>query len=146
MAIKIGTTKISNSYRGMRFTVSKSDIENGQPNDPCSCAAARALKRQADAKQVFVYRDVTYIVKKDGTALRYHTTPALRLETIIFDRKGAFFPGQYDLEPAPMTTKVAKPASTGKSSSATKPRRNSGRPFRGIPNVRPSASQRLNDE
>jgi hypothetical protein len=141
LATKIGNTKISNSYRGKRFTVTPSDIRNGQPNDPCSCAAARALKREFNAKEVFVFRDVTYVVRQDGTALRYHTTPALRLETVIFDRKGQFFPGEYDIDPAPMTTKPKRSTST-----STATRGNSrNRPRRGIPNVRPTASQRLSE-
>src|SRR5882672_5858562 len=140
LAIKIGTSKISNSYRGMRFKIEKRDIENGQPNDPCACAAARALRRHFDAKEVFVFRDVTYILKKDGSALRYHTSAPLRLETIVFDRNGEFYPGEYDLEPAPIpnTTKSRKSAS----SSSTK-RRNSHGARRSIPNVRPTASQKL---
>jgi hypothetical protein len=130
---------LSNSYRGLRFKVSAKDIENGQPNDPCACAAARALKRHFDAKEVFVYRNVTYILRKDGNALRYHTSPALRLETIVFDRNGEFFPGEYDLEPAPLTREVSpKTKSVGGSS-----RRNASGQRRAIPNVRPTASTKL---
>jgi hypothetical protein len=142
MAIKIGTTKISNSYRGLRFKIGKSDIENGQPNDPCNCAAARALRRHFDAKEVFVFRDVTYVLKKEGSALRFHTSASLRLETIVFDRKGEFYPGEYDLEPAPMANANKKSARNGSTATSTK-RRNSMHARRGIPNVRPTASQRL---
>ena len=73
MAITIGKAKISNSYRGLSFKIGKSDIENGQPNDPCNCAAARALRRTFDAKEVFVFRAVTYVLKKDGSALQAST-------------------------------------------------------------------------
>lgn len=142
MATKIGTTKISNSHRGKRFTVSKSDIQNGQPNDPCACAAARALRREFNAKEVFVYRNVVYILNKDGSALRFKTPPDLARETIVFDRNGEFFPGEYDLQPAPMTEV------TRKKSKATSGSRSSGRTshkggYRKIPNVRPTASQKL---
>lgn len=140
MATKIGNTKISNSYRGLRFEITRRDIENGQPNDPCSCAAARALKRHFDAKEVFVYRDVTYVVKKDKSALRYHTSAPLRLETIVFDRLGQFFPGEYDLHPAPEPN--AKPKAAASAVSSPK-RRNPSGVRRGIPNVRPTASQKL---
>jgi hypothetical protein len=125
----------------MRFTVERRDIENGQPNDPCNCAAARALKRQADAKEVFVFRDVTYIVRKDGHAFRFHTTPALRLETIVYDRQGAFHPGAYDIDPAPLAASRSTKKKTASSSSPS--RRNSSKTRHGIPNVRPTASQRL---
>ena len=142
MAITIGKAKISSSYRGLRFKITKSDIENGQPGDPCACAAARALRRHFDARETYVYRDVTYVVRKDGTATRYHTSAPLRLETIVFDRNGEFYPGEYELEPVPIH-KLNK-ASNGSSSKSGSPskRRNSDRP-RGIPNVRPTASQKL---
>ena len=141
MAITIGKAKISSSYRGLRFSITKSDIENGQPGDPCACAAARALRRHFDAKETYVYRDVTYIVKKDGSATRYHTSAPLRLETIVFDRNGEFYPGEYDLEPVPVHVLHKKAKSS--SSSASKRGRNSKRERRGIPNVRPTASQKL---
>jgi len=140
LAINIGSSKISNSHRGIRFEVKKNDIENGQPNDPCNCAAARALRRKFDAKEVFVYRNVTYILSKSGDALRYKTTPALRLETVVFDRNGEFWPGEYDLEPVPIS-RVAK--KTKGSSSSSSRRRNTIHERRPIPNVRPTASQRL---
>lgn len=142
MAIKIGAAKISNSHRGLSFKIGRSDIENGQPNDPCNCAAARALKRSFDAKEVFVFRDVTYILRKDGNALRYHTSAPLRLETIIFDRNGEFYPGEYLLEPAPITD--VKKAKRSNGSSASRGGNNKKRRERySIPNVRPTASQKL---
>jgi hypothetical protein len=142
LATKIGKAKISNSYRGLRFKIGKSDIENGQPNDPCNCAAARALRRHFDAKEVFVFRDVTYVMQKDGKALRFHTSAPLRLETIVFDRNGEFFPGEYDLDPAPLPVVPSK-RSNGSSPSASKRRNSKRREYRGIPNVRPTASQKL---
>ena len=137
MAVRIGTTKISNSYRGLRFKINAHDIEEGQPNDPCSCAAARALKRHFNAQEVRVYRNVTYIMVK-GNALRYRTSAALRLETIVFDRNGEFFPGEYDLEPGPIAREPAK-----KKSASAPARRNSRNIRHTIPNVRPTASERL---
>jgi hypothetical protein len=96
------------------------------------------LKRHFDAKEVFVYRNVTYILRKDGNALRYRTSPALRLETIVFDRNGEFYPGEYDLEPAPLTREV-----TTKTKSAGGASRRNVTPRRAIPNVRPTASTKL---
>lgn len=142
MAIKIGKSKISNSYRGLRFKIGRADIENGQPNDPCNCAAARALRRQFDAREVFVFRDVTYILKKDGNALRFHTSAPLRLETIVFDRNGEFYPGEYDLDPAPLTNE-AKRRTNGNGHSSPSARRRTPKTRHTIPNVRPTASQRL---
>lgn len=138
MAIKIGKTKISNSYRGLRFKITKSDIENGQPNDPCSCAAARALRRHFAAKEVYVYRNVTYVLTKDNKGLRFTTTAPLRLETIVFDRNGEFFPGEYDLAPGPLPEETTK-----SKSSASAPKRRNSTVRRTIPNVRPMASQKL---
>lgn len=139
MAVRIGSAKLSNSYRGVRFTVTPKDIENGQPNDPCSCAAALALRRHFRAKEVRVYRNVTYVVTQDDKALRFGTTPSLRLETIVFDREGAFYPGQYDLLPGPLAQTPAKK----QKSSASAPRKNAMRERHVIPNVRPTASQKL---
>jgi len=140
MAIKIGDAKISNSHRGLRFTIGATDIKNGQPNDPCNCAAARALRRHFDAKETFVFRDVTYILRKDGTALRYHTSAPLRLETIVFDRNGEFYPGEYELEPAPLTEAKPKAKRAASASSGSNKKR---RERHVIPNVRPTASTRL---
>jgi len=141
LAIKIGDAKISNSHRGYRFKIEKRDIENGQPNDPCNCAAARALRRNFDAKEVWVFRDVTYILNKTGSALRFHTSAPLRLETIVFDRNGEFYPGEYDLEPAPLVEKVAK--KNGSRSAAASSSTRKRRERYSIPNVRPTASQKL---
>jgi hypothetical protein len=137
----IGKAKISNSYRGLKFEITKRDIEQGQPGDPCACAAARALRRVFDAKMTFVYRDVTYILKKDDTALRYHTSAPLRLETIVFDRNGQFYPGEYMLEPAPLVEKTTSRSS--KSATTTRGKNSRRGERRGIPNVRPTASQKL---
>jgi len=140
VATKIGEVKISNSHKGLRFKIGKADIENGQPNDPCNCAAARALKRTTGAKEVFVFRDVTYIYPKNNEPMRYHTSRALRLETIVFDRNGNFYPGEYDLEPMPIIKLAPKRSNGTKSASG---RKTKGRPRYSIPDVRPTASQRL---
>jgi len=139
VATKIGSAVISNSHRSFRFEIKKNDILNGQPNDPCGCAAARALKRTFNAKEVYVFRDVTYVVSKEDDATRYKTSPALRLETIVFDRNGNFYPGEYDLYPAPDA-----PARTTRSAPSSSRRRNVRSGVRHtIPNVRPTASQKL---
>jgi len=139
LAIKLGEAKISNAYRGFEFDIKAADIENGQPNDPCSCAAALALRRATKAREVRVYRDVTYIQRDKDRADRYHTSSALRLETIVFDREGNFVPGRYRLEPMPLRekTKRSKPSNGSTRSNRKK------REYHRIPNVRPTASQRL---
>jgi hypothetical protein len=65
----------------------------------------------------------------------------LRLETVVFDRNGAFYPGEYDLDPAPVAVKRERAKSSGGTS--THKRRNSQKVRHSIPNVRPTASQRL---
>jgi len=139
LATKIGEAKISNAYRAFEFDIRARDIEEGQPNDPCSCAAALALRRATKAREVRVYRDVTYIQRDKDHADRYHTSSALRLETIVFDREGNFVPGRYRLEPMPLREKsTRKSSSSGKRLSNRKKRE-----YHRIPNVRPTASQRL---
>lgn len=128
----------TNSHRGLRFKITPRDIENGQPNDPCACAAALALRRTLGADEVLVYRDVTYARKKNE-AVRYKTSAQLRLETIVFDREGNFFPGEYELGPGP----ISKPPKAKRSGSAPARRNSKTGGYRAIPNVRPTASQRL---
>ena len=142
MVNRIGDAVLSNAHQSLRFKVTKSDIENGQPNDPCNCAAARALKRTLRAHTVEVYRDVTYVVQtRDAkSGLKYHTSPQLRLETVVFDREGNFYPGEYDLYP--YRDQPSKPKRAG-ATTGTKSRRNVlGSVRHSIPNVRPTASQR----
>jgi len=100
------------------------------------------LKRTLRAHTVEVYRDVTYVIQKQGSksGLKYHTSPQLRLETVVFDREGNFFPGEYDLYPyINQPAKVKRQGST--SGTATK-RKVFGAVRHVIPNVRPTASQR----
>lgn len=141
MPVTMGDAKVSNSFRGLRFKITPRDIEEGQPNDPCSCAAALALKRHLKADEVRVYRHVT-LVRRKKEALRYTTTPALRLETIVFDRDGKFYPGEYDLAPGPAPIKATKRKS---SSSAPVSRNSKHGGYHRIPNVRPTASMRLEE-
>ena len=138
MATKIGGAKISNAYRAFDFEIKARDIEQGQPNDPCSCAAALALRRATKAREVRVYRDVTYIQRSKDHVDRYHTSAALRLETIVFDREGNFVPGRYRLEPMPLREKTI---SLNGDAKRTTNRKKAVR--HRIPNVRPTASQRL---
>ena len=140
VATKIGDAKISNAYRAFDFEIRPKDIEEGQPNDPCSCAAALALKRATKAREVRVYRDVTYVQRNKDHVDRYHTSAALRLETIVFDREGNFVPGRYRLEPMPLREKSTRSTSSNGARRLTN-RKKAVRHT--IPNVRPTASQRL---
>lgn len=138
--IKLSGKPINDSHRGMRIIITKGDIENGQPNDPCSCAAARAIKRTLGAKRVAVFRNVTYIVNKDEKPMRFRTSPALRLETIVFDRNGSFYPGEYDLLPMPIGASM--PAKK-KGGGAKKRKGSNGGSYHVVPNVRPTASHKI---
>jgi hypothetical protein len=143
LATKIGDLKISNSWRGVRFDVTRVDIEQGQPNDPCSCAAALALRRKFKAELVYVFRNVTYVVK-GKEAVRFKTPTDLRLETIIFDRGGHFHPGQYDLYAAPLIiAQERKPQRSRARSGSSPKRRNVHATRHRIPDVRPTASAKL---
>jgi len=100
MARKFKGRDIVNLGRGMRLKVTEADIKKGVPLDPENCAVAECIKRITGADEVSVHRGVVMIVK-GNKAMRLMTSSGVRLETIVFDRGGAFIPGEYDLKPVP---------------------------------------------
>lgn len=89
--------------RRLRIDITSNDIRKGKPLDPEHCAAAQCILRSTNANEVAVHRGVVYIQPKEGAKFqKFRTSSALRMETIIFDRGGAFMPGEYDLEPVPL--------------------------------------------
>lgn len=140
MPVKINGKEVVSSATGLWFTVESRDIRNGQPNDPCGCAAARALLRATGAQEVRVYRNKTYVIPEGGRPRRYDTPADLRIETIAFDRGGEFYPGKYRL--AAGTVKAA-PSAKPKSGSSPRTSRATHVTRHTIPNVRPSASERF---
>lgn len=139
MPVKINGKEVVSSATGLWFTVEARDIRNGQPNDPCGCAAARALLRATGAEEVRVYRNKTYVIHSEGKPRRYDTPADLRIETIAYDRGGEFYPGKYRL--AAGTAKAA--SSKAKSGSGPRKSRVTHVTRHTIPNVRPSASERF---
>lgn len=122
MSKKIGQLELGNAHQPLRLNITQKDIAKGKPLDPCECAASQCLKRLPGVSDSFVHRGVTYIVK-GGKAMRYRTSAALRLETIVFDRGGRFVPGEYDLLPPPLSY-IGKTASKrAKSASKRRPKR-----------------------
>ena len=133
-----GLSEIKNALRPVRVDITNADIKAGNPMDPNSCAAAQAIMRVLGANEVQVHRGVTYVHMKTGWQ-RFKTSASLRLETIVFDRGGAFIPGEYDLQPVPLKM----PAPKTKKRKVPAPSRNHKTPVRRtIPNVRARARVR----
>lgn len=129
-----------NAHRPVRLNITPEDAKKGKRLDPCACAAARAIKRQMGAGDdgVYVHRGVTY-VKQGKEWVRFKTSGALRLETIIFDRGGEFAPGEYDIQAPPLSmispkepSKKRSPGIKSRNAFATRARRT-------VPGTRPTA-------
>lgn len=131
-------SEIKNALRSFRVDITPADIKAGDPMDPTSCAAAQAIMRALKVDEVQVHRGVTYVKTKSGWQ-RFKTSASLRMETIVFDRGGTFIPGEYDLNPVPLTM-PSKP----KKKRTTPVRSNHKRPGRRtiIPQVRARARVR----
>jgi len=138
MVKKLNGVEVSDANKSLRIDISQDDVKNGKPLDPQNCAAAECIKRTLGADDVYIHRGVCYIKRKGAKRYtRYATSSGLRLETIIFDRGGAFMPGYYDLEPVPVRMIAPKPKSPSKGRSPKEATLAVRR--RSIPGVRRSA-------
>jgi hypothetical protein len=139
MLAKLDKKPINNAHRGLRVTIKPQDISAGQRLNPEACAAANALCNMQGVEAAKVHRTCVYL-KRNGRWHRYRTSAALRLETIIFDRKGEFMPGEFDLLPVPISDIIPKSAHPRANSA---PKRKPSHPQRHralIPGTRPSAN------
>lgn len=146
---KLKGLEVANSVRGLKITITEDDIKRGRILDPANCAVAQALKRAFDVEDVRVHRGVTYILRKGAKKWqKFRTSSNVRLETIIFDRGGAFIPGEYDLGAPPVsmivgsTLRKKRTPTKGKTPSEAK---KSARRLV-IPGVRHSANSRGPEE
>lgn len=96
--MKIGGGKVVDGLKPIEIRITKDDVRAGALKSASACAAARALCREGFT-EARVHAGRTYVKQKDGTWLRYQTTPALRSEIVAFDRGGKFEPGTYRLTP-----------------------------------------------
>lgn len=85
----------------LTLTITKRDCNNGDPKEPDTCAAARALRREHGVADCRVHLGRIYIRQNKGNWQRFLTPKSLRSEIIAFDRGGAFSPGEYTLSPLP---------------------------------------------
>jgi hypothetical protein len=97
--------RTSDAARGVKFKITAGDIRRAKSKDPERCAAALALKRQFGAGKVEVHAARTY-VEVGGRRRRFATPAALKMETVVLDRGGAFEPGEYVLRPIPQSQKA----------------------------------------
>jgi hypothetical protein len=144
MAKKI--TTVSNANRTIRLTIDEHDIMQGRPRDQAGCAAALCILRSVPgADQCRVHRGYVYL-RRYGKWERYRPSGPLRLETIIFDRNGAMYPGDYLLLPVPLSVVVPRKPKPKEDEDIVLPRvgRGSNRPPRIkrrylLPGTRPRA-------
>lgn len=92
--------------------VTRRDITKGEPQEPDSCAIARACKRTLDIIEARVHLSRTYLRTSDGEWLRYFTPQAARTEIVAFDRGGTFEPGEYRFPPVSKSKRLGTMKST----------------------------------
>ena len=92
--MKINGSEVKDADERLVVTITKSDVRSGSLKKAKSCAAAKALCRQEHCDEARVHFSRAYI-KKNGRWLRFSVPTALRNEIIVFDRGGAFEPGEY---------------------------------------------------
>ena len=93
---KLDGLPIYDAKEPITFTVTKRDISRGGLKQPDTCALALACKREYDCKDVRIHMKYSYILEKDHW-VRYRTPNCVAREIVVFDRGGAFDPGEYTL-------------------------------------------------
>ncbi len=93
--MEINGKKVVNATKKLKIHITPRDASEGASKNPSSCAAARAVKRDApDCVSARVHIGRVY-VETPTKWIRYKTPDSLRSEIIAFDRGGAFDPGDY---------------------------------------------------
>ena len=93
---KLTGLPIYDAREPISFTVTKRDINRGGIQEPESCALALACKREHNYRDVRIHMKYSYILEKDHW-VRYRTPSSVAREIVVFDRGGAFDPGEYTL-------------------------------------------------
>ncbi len=89
---------VRDAARDLVFKITQRDIDSSKRKKKDSCAAAHALCRQDNVRQVVVHKNVTYLMHKDGTVTRYLTPKDLYMEIMIFDRGGKMEANEFRLK------------------------------------------------
>lgn len=99
---------VTDAKKPITLHILPTDCKNGDPKQPSTCAAARAIKRELGAIDCRVHLGRVYIRQNKGNWQRYQTPKSLRAEVIAFDRGGAFAPGEYTLTPLQPSQRAGK--------------------------------------
>lgn len=83
--------------KDLEICVTKRDVSISRKNDPASCAAANAIKRETKAVEAEVHISRTYI-KQGNKWIRFITPQSISREITSFDRLAIFEPGTYNLK------------------------------------------------
>jgi hypothetical protein len=88
---------VKDATRDLVLHITEADIKGAKRRDNNDCAAAHALCRQEGFKAARIYKTMTYVFNRDGSATRYCTPKSLYIEMLIYDRGGRFAPGEHKL-------------------------------------------------
>ena len=110
---KLDGLPIYDAVEPISFTVTKRDISKGGVKEPDSCAMALACKREYHSKDVRIHINYSYVLEKDHW-VRYRTPNSVAREIVVFDRGGAFDPGEYTLLVPFKSDRLGKIKQTGK--------------------------------
>jgi hypothetical protein len=78
--------------------VTQKDVNSAEVKSHLTCALAIACRRWFHADAALVSKTVAYVVK-GLRAVRYKLGPSIQQEIVVFDRKGPFKAGEYQLSP-----------------------------------------------
>jgi len=99
--MKFNGLPVKDATRNLEIEIERIDVAGSRKKDPHNCAAARAIKREYQCKDVAVFSSKTY-VKEGDHYIRYITPESMTREIVSFDRGSDFEPGSYKLrKPAP---------------------------------------------
>lgn len=127
---------VEDSRKPLQLVITKSDCANGDPKQPDTCAAAKALKRQCHAKEVRVHLARVYVKTTPDKWTRYVVPRSLRAEIIAFDRGGEFAPGEYYLSAARPSMKLGTKRKTPSKRTGTHPQRKRRNKYHVVTDVR----------
>jgi hypothetical protein len=97
--VKIDGIPVYDAAEPLILQVSKGDLQNAVRFNPAKCAFAQACWRELDIEDVRIHLGCVYLRGKGSTEwARYLTPKSLRSEIVVYDRGGAFTPGEFVLK------------------------------------------------
>lgn len=130
---------VYDAVTALEITVTAADVREGKKKNAHSCAAARAICREAKAEQAIVHLSRAY-VRQANSWLRYSVSNNVRSEILAFDRGGEFAPGDYTFLPIQKHQQQGKRRMRNTGNGTPKPQaaKRTKRPYHTTTNVRNS--------